>query len=58
MKILMILQLIFAILMTISYIIGLVKYFITKDSDYWYTWWLIGLSFYIISTIFWLLQKI
>lgn len=58
MKILIAIQFIFAILMTLSYITGIIRYFITKDSDSWYFWWMVGVGFYILSTIFWLLQKI
>ena len=52
------LQLVFAALMLLSYIIGIVKLIATRDSYYWFVWYTTGLLFYIISTVFWLLQKI
>lgn len=52
------LQLLFAALMLLSYIIGIVRFITTHDSNYWFVWYITGLLFYTISVIFWLLQKI
>lgn len=54
---LFILQVIFAVLMFISYIIMIFKY-IKCGFDEGFMWLGIGLLFYVLQTIMWILQKI
>lgn len=56
--ILIIFQIIFAILMLGSYIIGVVKIIKDKNIDYWLVYYFIGIVFYILSTICWLIGKL